>query len=195
MSASSPISSRPLTRRALGVATLCAASHFTAIRGLWAQTTPATVPVYRLGAGDKLRIVVFGEQDLSGEFIIDGAGALSLPLIGQVTVGGFTPNEAERRVSERLSDGYLINPRVAIEVMNYRPFFIIGEVNRPGSYPYVNGMTVLNAVAIGGGYTYRARKDRMMVVRGGEKERAESPISEEAPILPGDIIRVPERFF
>lgn len=160
-----------------------------------APSASAGLSEYQFGAGDKLRIVVFGEPDLSGEFIVDGAGRLSLPLIGQVEVGGSTFQEAQRRISDRLRDGYLINPQVAIEVMNYRPFFILGEVNRPGSYPYVAGITVLNAVAIGGGYTYRARKDRILVVRGHDSGRTERSISEDATILPGDIIRVPERFF
>lgn len=149
---------------------------------------------YRLGAGDKLRIVVFGEDDLSGEFEVDSGGSLSLPLIGEIVAAAKTPRDLERDVARTLSDGYLVNPRVSIEVLNYRPFFILGEVKEPGKYPYVNGMTVLNAVAVAGGYTYRARKDQIVIVRGGDSGR-ETMAQEGSSVLPGDIIRVPERLF
>ncbi|WP_240002584.1 polysaccharide biosynthesis/export family protein [Oleisolibacter albus] len=150
--------------------------------------------LYRLGAGDKLRIVVFGEDDLSGEFEVDSGGSLSLPLIGEIVAVAKTPRDLERDVAKALSDGYLVNPRVSIEVLNYRPFFILGEVKEPGKYPYVNGMTVLNAVAVAGGYTYRARKDQIVIVRGGDSGR-ETMAQEGSSVLPGDIIRVPERLF
>ncbi|MFC7334940.1 polysaccharide biosynthesis/export family protein [Rhodocista pekingensis] len=159
----------------------------------------ATIPVasaaeYRLGSGDKLRVAVFAEPDLSGEFEVEGAGIISLPLIGQLKAGGLTPRELERAIADKLADGYLVNPRVSVEVMNYRPFFILGEVNSPGSYAYVNGMTVLNAVALAGGYTYRARKDRIVILRGG-RSNDEELASEATEVLPGDIIRIPERLF
>ncbi len=158
---------------------------------------PATAEekAYTLGAGDRLKITVFGEPDLSGESEVDGRGLISLPLIGQTPVGGRTLHEVEVAVASRLAGRYLVNPRVSIEVLNYRPFFILGEVNKPGSYPFVNGMSVLNAVALAGGFTYRARKDEMMVVRAGDAAKKEQPVSQEANVLPGDIIRVPERFF
>jgi protein involved in polysaccharide export with SLBB domain len=150
---------------------------------------------YRLGAGDKLRITVFGEPDLSGEFEIDGAQMISLPLIGQIPAGGSTTPELERTILERLRQGYLKNPRITIEVLNYRPFFILGEVNKPGSYPYVNGITVLNAIALSGGYSYRASKDRTLITRGDDSRHEEQPASETTVIRPGDTIRVRERFF
>lgn len=153
-----------------------------------------TKSLYRLGTGDRLRITVFGEDDLSGEFEVDDTGAISLPLIGGVAAAAKTPRELERAVAAALADGYLVNPRVSLEVLNYRPFFILGEVKDPGKYPYVNGMTVLNAVAVAGGYTYRARKDQVVVVRGGETG-AQVTAQENTPVLPGDIIRVPERIF
>ncbi len=124
----------------------------------------AEVNAYVLGPGDRLKVVVYGEPDLSGETEVDGRGLISTPLIGPTQAGSHTLHEVEVLVASRLAGRYLINPRVSIEVLNYRPFFILGEVNNPGSYPIVNGMSVLNAVALSGGFTYRARKDEMMIV-------------------------------
>lgn len=149
---------------------------------------------YRLGSGDKLRVIVFGEQDLSGEFDVTGSGKVSLPLIGQVQAAGKTLDEFAQEIGNELKQGYLTNPKVSIEVLNYRPFYIIGEVDKPGQYPYTNGMTVLNAVAVAGGFTYRANQDRVFITRGGAAE-AEYPASQSVRVLPGDIVRIPERFF
>ena len=149
---------------------------------------------YRLGSGDKLRVIVFGEQDLSGEFDVTGAGKVSLPLIGQVQAAGLTLDEFEHEVGEKLRQGYLTNPKVSVEVLNYRPFYIIGEVTKPGEYPYTNGMTVLNAVAVAGGYTYRANDEKVFITRGNSTE-AGYPINQALKVLPGDIVRIPERFF
>lgn len=150
---------------------------------------------YQLGSGDKLRVTVFGDEDLSGEFDLDGAGNFSMPLIGKVVAGGLTLDQAEDEVERLLLDGYLVNPRVSIEVLNYRPFYILGEVNSPGSYAYVSGMTVLNAVALAGGYTYRAREENVRITRASDPEKQEVPVSITEVVLPGDIIRVPERHF
>jgi polysaccharide export outer membrane protein len=149
---------------------------------------------YRLGAGDQVRVTVFGQQDLSGEFTVDGGGVVSLPLIGNVPAGGATVRELSTRIADKLQPDYLRNPRVNVEVLNYRPFYIIGEVNQPGSYPYVNGMTVVNAVALAGGYSYRASESSITITRGGAEGQRFSagPTSQ---VLPGDIINVPERFF
>ncbi|MEM1382784.1 MAG: polysaccharide biosynthesis/export family protein [Pseudomonadota bacterium] len=147
---------------------------------------------YQLGAGDRLRIVVFDEEDLSGEFELDSTGNFSMPLIGTVDGLGLSPRQLEERITTRLLDGYLRSPRVSIEVLNYRPFFILGEVNNPGQYPYQSGMTVLNAAAMAGGFTFRADEDDIEVQRG------ESDAFEALPstsIQPGDIIRVKERLF
>jgi len=149
---------------------------------------------YRLGSGDKLRVIVFGEQDLSGEFDVTGSGKVSLPLIGQVQAAGKTLNEFAQEVGNELKQGYLTNPKISVEVLNYRPFYIIGEVDKPGQYPYTNGMTALNAVAVAGGFTYRANHDRVFITRGDAAE-AEYPANQSVRVLPGDIVRVPERFF
>lgn len=149
---------------------------------------------YELGSGDKLRVLVFGEQDLSGEFDVSGSGMVALPLIGQVRARGLTLSQFEDAVEEKLRDGYLTNPRVSVEVMNYRPFYIFGEVSEPGQYPYTSGMTVLNAVAVAGGYTYRANQNEVYITR-GEGDEVGYPASQSVKVLPGDVVRVPERFF
>ncbi len=166
-----------------------------------APTTSGSIPLppdasldYRLGSGDKLRLIVFGESDLSGEFDVSGSGRVALPLIGQVEAAGLTLSEFEAAVIVKLQDGYLNNPRVSAEVLNYRPFYIFGEVGNPGQYPYTNGMTILNAVAVAGGYTYRANQERVFITRGEGAEIA-YPASQAVKVLPGDVVRIPERFF
>jgi polysaccharide export outer membrane protein len=150
---------------------------------------------YRLGPGDALRVNVFRHEDLSGEFTLDGDGYFALPLVGEVLGGGRSARELENEIEGALkSGGYLVDPQVSIQVLNYRPFYIIGEVNNPGSFEYVNGMTVINAVALAGGFTYRADQDDIVISRGGSS----GPEIEAAPdteVLPGDIIEVQERFF
>jgi protein involved in polysaccharide export with SLBB domain len=150
---------------------------------------------YRLGTGDKLRVTVFGEKDLSGEFDVNDQGVVALPLIGPTKLAGKTISEAETQITRSYGKDYLVNPRVNVEVLNYRPFFILGEVKNPGSYPYVHGMTVVNAVALAGGYTPRAKRDHFLVKRAIKPGASEQEVSEDAVILPGDVIRVPERFF
>ena len=149
---------------------------------------------YRLGSGDKLRVIVYGEQDLSGEFDVTGSGKVSLPLIGQVQAAGLSLDEFESAIASKLKEGYLTSPKVSVEVLNYRPFYIIGEVDKPGEYPYTSGMNVLNAVAVAGGFTYRANQTQVYITRGGSEESAYSA-SQSVHVLPGDIVRVPERFF
>lgn len=153
------------------------------------------VPAYRLGPGDKVHVTVFDEQDLSGDYDVSDQGTLALPLIGQVSVGGKTTSEAETLIAGKYGANYLVNPRVSLQVLNYRPFFILGEVKNPGSYPYVSGMTVLNAIALAGGYTPRADRDGIKIKRAGDATGAEKSIQENGAVLPGDVIRVGERFF
>ncbi|MCB9942636.1 MAG: polysaccharide export protein [Geminicoccaceae bacterium] len=149
---------------------------------------------YVLAAGDKLRINVFRHEDLSGEFELDGRGNFSMPLIGQVAANGLTSTELEQRIADKLKDGYLVDPQVSIEVLTYRPFYILGEVNSPGSYEYSNGMTVLNGVALAGGFTYRANQEDITVQRGGSNApKVSVPVTTK--IAPGDIVEIGERFF
>ena len=152
---------------------------------------------YQLDAGDRVRVIVFNEPDLSGEFEVDGTGVVSLPLIGKVSARGLTARDFEDAIATALLDGYLKDPRVSIEVLNFRPFYIIGEVENGGEYDYVPDMTVLNAVALAGGYTYRADDRRVYITQAGANSEVEVRLDEGAGIqvLPGDIIHVPERFF
>jgi len=126
---------------------------------------------------------------------VSGAGDISLPLIGSVRVANFTVTEVEQRIVDKLRPDYLKNPRVNIEVLNYRPFYILGEVKEPSSYPYVDGMTYMNAVAIAGGFTYRAKKDYAVVKRGNDPNADEIEVDMNDLVQPGDIIRIKERFF
>ena len=156
----------------------------------WADTT-----AYRLGTGDKVRVTVFNEKDLSGDFDVNDQGLIALPLIGQVQVGGLTLSQSQELITQKYGKDYLVNPRINVEVLNYRPFFILGEVKNPGSYPFVNGMTVVNAVALAGGYTPRANKNHIVMKRAANPSAGEQEVPEDGTVLPGDIIRVPERFF
>ncbi len=153
----------------------------------------AQSPDYTLGSGDRVKVTVFGEEELSGEFELDGGGAFSMPLIGTVQAMGQSPRALEERVAGLLRDGYLKNPRVSVEVLNYRPFYILGEVNNPGSYPYRSGMNILNAAAVAGGFTFRADEGDIEVSRGGVGEARVMP--PETIVQPGDVIRVNERLF
>jgi polysaccharide export outer membrane protein len=151
---------------------------------------------YRLGSGDRVRITIFGQPELTGEYSVDGGGQMSFPLVGQIRAGGLTAPELEKALTEKLSPGYLKNPSISVEVLTYRPFYIVGEVRTPGSYPFVNGMTVLNAVALAGGFTYRARENSFYVTRTGEDgSKTKLSTGADATILPGDIITVRERYF
>lgn len=156
---------------------------------------PEITQEYRLGAGDKLQIIVYGEEDLSGEFDVGGAGRIALPLIGEVMVDGQTLPQLEEAIAVKLREGYLTDPRVSAQVLNYRPFYIIGEVEEPGEYPYSNGMKLLNAVAVAGGYTYRADETAVFINRYGETGETGYLTDRPIRVSPGDIVRVPERFF
>jgi protein involved in polysaccharide export with SLBB domain len=150
---------------------------------------------YTLGSSDRLRVTVFGHPDLSGEFEVDGSGAVSLPLIGQQKAQGLTTKQLEESITTTLATGYILNPRVSAEVINYRPFYILGEVGRPGEYPYTSGLTVQNAVAAAGGFTYRANK-RIIYIKSMDSDR-EIPydLTPGTVVKPGDTLRVGERIF
>lgn len=154
-----------------------------------------SVAAYRLGSGDKVKVNVFGEADLSGEFLVGDNGRIELPLIGAVQARGQTVTQFQNAVVARYSGGYLKDPKVSVSVLNYRPFFIQGEVGKGGEYPYKAGLTIQNAVAIAGGYTYRANTGKAFVRRAGQDQEVEIQTNQRVAINPGDIIRVPERFF
>ena len=149
---------------------------------------------YRLGPGDVLRVTVFGQGDISGEFEVGSTGDITLPLIGEIPVIDRTLRDVENAVIEKLRPDYLKNPQVSVEVINYRPFYIIGEVQNPGSYQYVGGMRVVNAIAIAGGFTYRASEDQLLISR-ARGEGKQGSATQDTIVFPGDVIEVPERFF
>jgi polysaccharide biosynthesis/export protein len=156
---------------------------------------PAFETPYVLDAGDKLRVVVFGQEGLSNSYAVDGAGRISMPLIGAVEARGKTTTELERAIATRLRAGYVREPHVAVEIDVHRPFFILGEVTASGQYAFVNGMTVETAVAIAGGFTPRAFKSHATVGRlvDGRMVHATVPVS--YPLRPGDTVTVEERWF
>jgi polysaccharide export outer membrane protein len=156
-----------------------------------AAAGPTSPSAYKLGPGDKLKVTVFGAEDMSGDFIVTDNGFVASPLVGDVKAAGLTPQGFANALQHKLADGYMRDPKVSVQVNTYRPFYIFGEVTKPGEYPYAQGMTVLNAVAMGGGYSYRANQNFVVVTRDHKDYRAELT----ARILPDDVIRVPERLF
>lgn len=165
-----------------------------------AGSAPPGVPVipnatYTLDSGDKVRVIVFGQDNLSNVYSVDGSGAVALPLIGPVRARGLTTFELGNEIAERLRRKYVKDPKVTVEVQTYRPFFILGEVNKPGQYPYVNAMTVEAAVAIGEGYTERAKKRFVRLTRRFDGVMSTVMVPTDYPVQPGDTIYVLERFF
>ncbi|MGH6856478.1 MAG: polysaccharide biosynthesis/export family protein [Methylocella sp.] len=154
-----------------------------------ATTSPTLHP------GDKIRIIVFGEDRLSGEYEIDPAGFVSLPLAGTIKAAGLSKQQLERDLSKKFSGEYLRNPRVTVDVTSFRPFYILGEVTRAGEYPFKSGLNVMSAIAIAGGTTYRANRSTVLIQHIGENGFREYPLSPVIPISPGDLIKVPERYF
>jgi len=149
---------------------------------------------YRLGAGDKIKLDVYNEEDLSGEFDLGAGGSLSLPLVGQISADGLTVQEFEQKLTEKLKV-YLKDPKVSAQVLTYRPFYISGEVKTGGEYPYSNGLVVRDAVAKAGGYTYRAVTSHVYIRRANETIEIKYPLDRQVKVWPGDNIRVPERIF
>lgn len=173
------------------------------VRAARVATTPVS-PVYsyaaqdepyRLDAGDRLRIVVFGQEGLTNTYAVDAGGSITMPLIGAVRARGLTPTGLAAAVTSRLKNGYLREPYVAAEVETYRPFFILGEVAAPGQYPYVPNMTLESAVAIAGGFTPRAQRGSIKLTRMGEAGTVQAAVPPGTLLKPGDTIVVAERWF
>jgi polysaccharide export outer membrane protein len=171
------------------------------IQPAWAQSADGPAPAarsnfeYRLGAGDKLRVIVYGEDALTGEFFVSGTGKIAFPLVGDIDALGKTIPELQQAIQAKLADGYIKEPKVSAEVLNYRPFYILGEVMKPGEYPYTNGLTVLNAVATASGFTYRADTRKVFIRRATNTGEIAEPLTPTTPVEPGDTIRIGERFF
>jgi len=151
---------------------------------------------YRLGAGDKIRVVVLQDTEFSGDYEVNATGGISARMLGPVQVVGQTLNEIEEMLKERYkAGGYLISPRLSVELVATRPFYIIGEVGRNGAFAYVNCLRVIQAIAIAGGFTRRAGRTRMTIKRFYSKTSEEEYVTEDTLVEPGDVIRVPERWF
>jgi polysaccharide export outer membrane protein len=150
---------------------------------------------YRLDVGDKVRVTVFNEPTLSGEFAVNPNGSVSLPLIGEVTARGKTSGEIATQAATIFGNGYLRDPKINVEVTTFRPFFILGEVKAPGQYPFTTGLNVLNAIATAQGYTPRARKSVVYIRRVGEVAEQPYEVTPSLRVYPGDTIRVGERYF
>jgi polysaccharide biosynthesis/export protein len=161
---------------------------------------PAPIPVgydgaYRLDAGDKLRVVVFGQEGLTNTYAIDAGGSITMPLIGAVPARGRTPAGLASEITARLRKGYIRDPSVAVEIESYRPFFILGEVAAPGQYPYVPNMSVESAVAIAGGFSPRARRDVVTLTHTDASGSSRYVMPLGTPLRPGDTVFVHERWF
>jgi polysaccharide export outer membrane protein len=157
--------------------------------------TATNEAVYRLAAGDKLRITTFGEPQLSGDFVVGDGGELAFPLLGVVSADKLTVAELRSKIELALRNGYLLEPRVSAEVLTYRPYYVLGEVGKPGEYPYSSGLTVLNAVAAASGFTYRANTKKVFIKRAGFGAETAYRLTSGLAVQPGDTIRVGERYF
>lgn len=150
---------------------------------------------YKLGSGDEVKVTVYGEPDLSGSFVVDGQGAISMSLIGQVEVVNLSLTDTSRLLETRLKEGWLKGPKVSTELVKGRPYYILGEVNRPGEFPFVSGLTVMNAIASAGDFTYRADRGRILIKSSDSPNEREVELTPTTVVRPGDTIRVRERFF
>ena len=181
---------------ALSLLTLCAVS-VDAPRASAQQRLSAASPsgAYMLGPTDRVRLKVYGEPEITGEYEIDANGNVSIPLAGQIKAAGLTTKQLERNITSALAKGIVRDPRVNVEMVAYRPFYILGEVKKSGEYPYRVGLTVLDAVATAGGYTYRANEGKVYLRRSGSTIEETYPMDAPVLIYPGDNVRVPERYF
>jgi polysaccharide biosynthesis/export protein len=151
---------------------------------------------YRLGVGDEMRVITFGEERLTGQFRVNDRGEIAVPLLGTIQADGLTTTELEHSIDRQLvAKKVLLNPSVSVEVLGYRPVFILGEVSKPGQYPYQPGMTVLTAVAVAGGFTYRAETHYASILRTTDDHAVEGRAPRGTEVHPGDVIDIPERYF
>ena len=155
----------------------------------------AAVAAPNIQAGDKIRVTVFGEDRLTGEYQVDPAGFVSLPLAGTVKAAGLSKQQMEKTLASKFSGEYLRDPKVTVDLASFRPFYILGEVNKPGEYDYKSGLNIVSALAVAGGTTYRASTSNIDIQHVGETGFKKYPISSNIPVLPGDLIRVPMRYF
>ena len=164
------------------------------VRAQAAAPAASSAAEYKLGSADKIKITVFNEPTLSGEFLVNSDGSVAVPLIGNVPAVGHSAVDLQKAIEQKFADGYLREPRVVVEVLTYRPFYIYGEVTKPGEYPYSAGLSVLKAVALAQGFTYRADQRKIFLKRSSSVEK-EVRVTADELIQPGDTIRIAERFF
>jgi polysaccharide export outer membrane protein len=151
---------------------------------------------YRLGGGDQVRVITFGVDQLSGQFRVDDTGHIAMPLVGNVSASGLTPSELAASLKKKLgAGGFVRNPSVSVEVLAYRPIFVLGEVAKPGQYPFQPGMTMLTAVAVAGGFTYRAVEDYASDIRTVNGQATQGKIMPSSFLAPGDVVKIYERHF
>lgn len=148
-----------------------------------------------LAPGDTLKITTYDVPTLTGEFVISPAGTIAFPLLGDIKAAGGTPSDLRKTLTTRLGDGYITNPKITVDVATYRPFYILGQVNKPGEYPFVIGLTVRDAVAKAGGFTYRANEKRVYIRSAGEQTEQAYKLTAGIPVGPGDTLRIGERYF
>lgn len=155
----------------------------------------ATVADYRLGPGDRIRISVYDEEGMTGEYQVSERGTISFPLVGDFPAGGRTVPEVRSGIEARLANGLVNMPKVSAEVVGFRPFYILGEVNKPGMYPYAPGLTLFSAVATAQGFTYRANARRVLITHAGQTTETRVDVTTATMVMPGDTIRIREKFF
>jgi protein involved in polysaccharide export with SLBB domain len=160
-----------------------------------AALAQSTDSLFRLGPGDRIIIKVFGEEDLSMDFRLNDTGRLNYPFLGELVVQGLTVTELEQRITRGLRDAYLRDPAVTVSIAEYRPFFLYGEVQKPGGIPYQPRLTVERAIALGGGFTERASRSKIEVVRASDPKHNAVRVALSDPVFPGDVITVKQSFF
>ena len=156
---------------------------------------PPAADAMKLAPGDKVKVTTYGEETLTGEFQVTPAGTVAFPLIGDVQAAGLDPAALAGALEAKLGAGYLLDPKVSVEVLTFRPIYVLGEVQKPGEYPYTPGLTVRGAVAKADGFTYRANQKKVFVKRAGEAGETEYPMTADFAIMPGDTVRFSERYF
>jgi polysaccharide export outer membrane protein len=164
-----------------------------------AKDTPAATPsfrdAYRVGTGDRLKISVYNAEKLSGEYPVGGDGKIAVPMLGRVLVAGLTLDGIADTLTTRLKDGYLLNPSLTVDIQAYRSVFILGEVDKPGQYPYTEGMTLLQLVSQAGGFTYRANRGTIKLRHEGEAKEAKYRVDGDGMVRPGDTVVIMQRYF
>jgi polysaccharide export outer membrane protein len=192
-----------MLQRSIRIAALLLLFVLSASGAIWswpakvsAQSPPSTAAAdYVLGPNDRIRLKVYGEPDIAGEYEIDSTGQVSIPLAGHIRATGLTTKQLERSIAATLAKGIVRDPRVNVEIALYRPYYILGEVKKGGEYPYRLGLTVMDAVASAGGFTYRANEHKVYLRRSGAGVEETYALDAPVPVFPGDNIRIPERYF